>query len=90
MRLKIGKLICELKVSSNLAKVYLSTYKPTKNTLRKHEILKRLCANKDIMITRPGKGSGIVMLGKTFYEGQLIKASNYCWYNSTSYRGTFT
>ena len=64
MRLKIGKLICELKVSSNLAKVYLSTYKPTKNTLRKHEILKRLCSNKDIMITRPGKGSGIVMLGK--------------------------
>ena len=43
----------ELKASlSNLANNYWSTYKPTKNTLKKHRILKRLRLNKDIVITR--------------------------------------
>ena len=49
------------------------TYKPTKNTLKKHGILKRLSPNKDIVITRPYKMSGIVILDKTFYEKKILK-----------------
>ena len=52
----------------NLANVYKSTYKTTKNTLKKHGILKCLLSNKNIVITRSDKGSGIVILDKTFYE----------------------
>ena len=64
----------ELKASlSNLANVYWSTYEPTKNTLKKRGILKRLHSNKDIVITRPNKRSGLVMLGKTFYAGKILK-----------------
>ena len=53
---------------SNLANVYWSTYKPTKTTLKKHEILKRLRSNKHIVITRPDKESGVVILDKAFCE----------------------
>ena len=59
----------ELKSSlSNLANVYWSTYKPTKNTLKKDGILKYLRSNMDIVITRPDKESRVVILDKTFYE----------------------
>ena len=54
-----------------MANVYWSTYKLTKNTLKKHGILKRLRSN--IVITRPEKGSGIVILDKTFYEEKILK-----------------
>ena len=64
----------ELKASlSNLTNVYWSTYKPTKNTLKKHGILKRLRTNKHIVITRPDKGSGVVILDKTFYEEKILR-----------------
>ena len=49
------------------------TYKPTKNALKKHGILKRLCSNKDMVITRSDKGSGIIILGETFYEEKILK-----------------
>ena len=64
----------ELKASlSNLANVYLSTYKPTKNTLKKHGILKRLRKNKDIVTTRPDRGSGVVILDKQFYKEKILR-----------------
>ena len=59
-----------------MANVYWSTYKPTKNTLKKHGILKRLRTNKDIVITRPDKGSGIVILDKTFYEEKILRLTS--------------
>ena len=41
----------ELKASlSNLANEYWLTYNPTKNSLKKNRILKRLRSNKDIVI----------------------------------------
>ena len=60
-----------------MANVYWSTYKPTKNTLKKHGILKRLRTNKDIVITRPDKGSGIVILDKTFYEEKILRLTKF-------------
>ena len=72
--LKYEKQSGELKAPlSNLANVYWSTYKPTKNTLKKHGILKHLHTNKDIVITRPDKGSGVVIQDKTFYEEKILR-----------------
>ena len=53
---------------SNLANVYWSSYKPTQNTLRKQGILKKLGTRKDIVIARPGKGSGVVILDRDIYD----------------------
>ena len=57
----------------DLANVYWLTYKPTKNTLKKHGILKRLRSNKDRVITRPDKGNSVVISDKTFYEEKILK-----------------
>ena len=35
--------------------------------------LKPLCSRKEIVITRPGKGSGVVILDKIFYEEKISK-----------------
>ena len=56
-----------------MANVYLSTYKPIKNTLKKHGILKRLRKNKDIVTTRPDRGSGVVILDKKFYKKKILR-----------------
>ena len=53
---------------SNLVDVYWSSYKPTQSTLRKHGILKKLRTRKNIVIVRPGKGSGVVILDRDIYE----------------------
>ena len=47
---------------SHLANSYVNAYKPTKNSLKKHKILKRLQENKGIVILRPDKGCGTVIL----------------------------
>ena len=47
---------------SHLANSYVNAYKPTKNYLKKHKILKRLRESKDIVILRSDKGCGIVIL----------------------------
>ena len=52
---------------SYLASSYTNNYKPTKNTLEKHKILKKLRENNDIIITRPDKGNGIVILDRKDY-----------------------
>ena len=52
----------------NLANVYWSSYKPTQNTLRKRGILKKLRTRKDIVIVRPDKGSGVVILDIDIYD----------------------
>ena len=49
------------------------TYKPTRNILQKHGILKGLHSNKGTVITRSNKGSGVVILDKIFYEEKILK-----------------
>ena len=58
---------------SNLANVYWSSYKPTQNTLRKHGILKKLRTRKDIVIVRPDKGSGVVILDRDIYDRKILE-----------------
>ena len=61
---------------SNLANVYWSSYKPTQNTLRKHGILKKLRTRKDIVIVRPDKGSGVVILDRDIYDRKILEIIN--------------
>ena len=53
---------CEL---SYLANNYATSYKPSNASLKKHSILKKLRNNKDIIITKPDKGNGVVIMNRT-------------------------
>ncbi|XP_065658976.1 uncharacterized protein LOC136083502 [Hydra vulgaris] len=56
---------------SHLANNYVYKYTPSENCLRKHKILKRLRNNENIVITRPDKGNGIIVLNKIDYINSL-------------------
>ena len=56
---------------SNLAQSYANSYKPTLHALKKHRNFKRLANNKDIVILRPDKGSGTVILNRDDYIKKL-------------------
>ena len=61
---------------SNLANVYWSSYTPTQNTLRKHGILKKLRTSQDIVIVRPDKGTGVVILDRDIYNQKMLEIIN--------------
>ena len=48
---------------SCLASSYFYNYKPSPRMLRQHCVLRNLRKNKDIVITKPDKGNGVVILG---------------------------
>ena len=50
----------------HLATTYVNSFKPTTNDLKKLKILKKLKQNKDIVILRPDKGNGVVVLDKVY------------------------
>ena len=50
-----------------LANSYYSKYKPSTQMLKKHGILKKLRGNKDIVITHPDKGTGVVIMNRKHY-----------------------
>ena len=47
---------------SHLANPYMSSYKPWKKVLPRYRILNKLRNNKDILIKRPDKGNGVVIV----------------------------
>ena len=49
---------------SYLANSYFYNYKPSSRILRQHRVLRNLRKNKDIIITKPDKGNGIVILDR--------------------------
>ena len=61
---------------SYLANSYVNLYKPTKNVLRKYKVLNKLRNNKDILITRPDKGNGVVILDRRFYMSKIYDIVN--------------
>ena len=63
-------------INSNLANVYWSSYTPTQNTLRKHGILKKLRTSQDIVIVRPDKGTGVVILDRDIYNQKMLEIIN--------------
>ena len=56
---------------SYLANNYYSNYRPSLNTLKKRKILEKLRRSKDIVITRPDKGNGVVVVDRVIYNQQM-------------------
>ncbi|XP_068739114.1 uncharacterized protein [Montipora capricornis] len=60
-----GKLVADL---SHLAHSYVSSHQPSVADLRNFKILKELRKNKDIVILKPDKGNGVVVMDRIAYE----------------------
>ena len=58
------------------ANSYYSNYKPTRAALKKHGILKKLRNNKDIVILRPDKGNGVVIMDAITYKSKMYELLN--------------
>ena len=56
---------------SYLANYYYSNYRSSLNTLKKHKILEKLRRNKDIVITRPDMGNGVVFMDRVIHNQQM-------------------
>lgn len=58
---------------SHLAYSYVSLYLSTTADLKELRVLKELRKNKNIVILKPDKGNGVVVLDRTDYDHQLIE-----------------
>ena len=56
---------------SYLANSYFYNYKPSPRILRQHRVLRNLRKNKDIVITKPDKGNGVVILDQKLYNNAI-------------------
>ena len=56
---------------SYLANSYFYNYKPSPLILRQHRVLRNLRKNKDIIITKPNKGNGVVILNRKLYNNAI-------------------
>ena len=56
---------------SYLANSYFYNYKPSPHILRQHRVLRNLRKNKDIVITKPDKGNGVVILDRKLYDNAI-------------------
>ena len=64
----------ELKTKiSHLARNHYDTYKPSQASLKKHGILKKLRRNEGIIIVKPDKGNGVIILDRNTYHNSLLK-----------------
>ena len=60
-------------INSYLANSYFYNYKPSPRILRQHRVLRNLTKNKDIVITKPDKGNGVVILDRKLYDNAIQK-----------------
>ena len=60
-----GQLASEL---SHLCHSYVSSYQPSLGDLKKYKVLKNLRKNKDIVLLKPDKGNGVVILDHGDYD----------------------
>ena len=56
---------------SYLANSYIYNYRPSPRMLRQHRVLWNLRKNKDIVITKPDKGNGVVILDRKLYNNAI-------------------
>ena len=56
---------------SYLANSYFYNYKPFPRILRQHRVLLNLRKNKDIAITKPDKGNGVLILDRKLYDNAI-------------------
>ena len=72
--LKDSKFSSQLKSDlSHLVNSYYYNYHPNKETLKKHGILKRLRNNKYIVVCKPDKGNGVVILDRKIYDDCILE-----------------
>ena len=57
---------------AHLAQNYISSYHPSRNDLKKHRILRTLKNNSNIIILKPDKGNGVVILDRNIYFGSCF------------------
>ena len=58
---------------THLANCYIYKYTPGKSSLKKHKILQKLRSQKDIIVTHPDKGNGIVILNRSDYIKSMME-----------------
>ena len=58
---------------SNLTNTYVNNYRPSKYVMKKHGILKRLCKNNNIVILRPDKCHGTVIMDRHVYIQKIFE-----------------
>ena len=61
---------------TKMANAYHANYKPGKSDIKKHAILKKLRANKNIVITKPDKGNSVVILDRDVYDNCMLNILN--------------
>ena len=54
-----------------LANSYFYNYKPSPRILRQHRVLRNLRKNKDIVITKPDKGNGVLILDRRLHNNAI-------------------
>ena len=52
---------------SHIAQLYVNSFRPSHKDIKTHKVLKNLHKNKDIVILKPDKGNGVVVLNKLDY-----------------------
>jgi len=60
---------------SHLAQSYVNSYRPSQKDIKTREILNQLRKNKDIVVLKPSKGNGIVLLNKADYNKSILDYS---------------
>ena len=68
-----GKLVADL---SRLAHNYVSSYRPTIEDLKKLRVLKEIRKNKNIVILKPDKRNGVVVLNRSDCDQGILKIIN--------------
>ena len=58
---------------THLANCYIYKYTPSKSSLKKHKILQKLRSQKNIIITYPDKGNGLVILNRSAYMKSMME-----------------
>ena len=70
--LKSGETKSQIKVHLwYLANFYFYNCKPSPRILRQHRVLRNLRKNKDIVVTKPDKGNGVVILDRKLYNNAI-------------------
>ena len=58
-------------IKAHLVNSYFYNCKPSPRILRQHRVLRNLRKNKDIVITKPNKGNGVVILDRKLYNNVI-------------------
>ena len=60
----------------HMAQCYVSSYRPTPADLKNHRILKTIRNNTNIIVLRPDKGNGVVIMDRIIYKNSCLNIIN--------------